>query len=374
MSHEHLFPPRLGGQEPGSAPGIGLEQLLSMPDGPGEVTVTCMDYNAERSSVTEIRGNDLDEFLAVHRPDWVSIRWINVAGLTDMSVIHALAKKYQLHPLAIEDMLQPGTRPKVESFPGCADYHARTLIVARKIHVSGGELHCEQISLFAGEHTLLTFQETHQGVWDPVRARVRKEGSRLRQHDLSYLVYALLDAIVDHCFPVLEFYCVKLHSMSQEVLHDPGRGLDARIHHIKNELLLLRREVMPMREVIHQLQLGEHENISESTFVYLRDVHDHLIQVLDMLETYRELADSLTATYQNITSQRLNEVMKVLTIIATVFMPLSFLAGVFGMNFHRMPELENDWAYPWIYPIGFWSLCFGIVILMMLWFRRNRWL
>ncbi len=367
-------PPQLSARILGAAPGIDLEQLLAMPDEAGDVLITCIDFNEERYTETDIPIADLNTFLDTHRPEWVGIRWINVAGLTNKRVIHALARKYQLHPLAIEDMVQGCTRPKVESFPGGADHHARTFIVARKIHHCDEALHCEQVNLFAGEHTLLTFQSTHQGVWDPVRDRIRKDGSRLRRRDLGYLVYALLDAVVDHCFPVVDRYCDRLHALGTEVLENVGPGFAKRVHPIKNELLLLRREILPMRDVIHKLQQGEHENISETTAVYLRDVHDHLIQLLDMVETYRELADGLMETYQNSTSQRLNEVMKVLTIIATIFMPISFLAAVFGMNFQMMPELNSTWAYPWAYPIGFWTICLASVSNMLFWLRKNRWL
>lgn len=365
-------PPGTGSSPPEADPGLELDQLLAMPASSGRATVTCNDYSVDRCSVAEVP--DLDAFLAAHRPDWVRVRWINIAGLTNPREIHAMAVKYQLHPLAIEDMLQPGTRPKVESYPAGEGHHARTFIVARKIHLRDSLVRFDQLSFFAGEHTLLTFQESYTGMWDGVAGRIRKSGSRLRREDTGYLIYALLDAVVDHCFPVIEHYGERLQHLSGEVLDRPDPTVSHRIHHIKNELLLLRRELLPMREVIHHLQQGDHDNVSETTCIYLRDVHDHLVQIIESAESHLELADSLAATSLNASSQRLNEVMKVLTIIATVFMPLSFLASVFGMNFHFMPELEADWAYPWIYPLGFWFLCFGIVFSMMLWFRRNRWL
>lgn len=353
---------------PGAAPGIQLEELRVMPNRPGRVLVSCLDYDSDHFTFVSVL--DIDAFLAEHRPPWVKVRWINVAGLTDMGIIHALAQKYQLHPLAIEDMLQSGTRPKVETYPGDHQHHARTFIVARKIHLAQQELHCEQICMFAGEHTLLTFQETHSGVWDPVRQRICKDASRLRHHDLGYLVYALLDAIVDHCFPILEHYSDQLQDLELEVLNYPEPAIINRIHLVKRELLLLRREFRPMREVIHQLQHGEHANLSGHTAVFMRDIYDHSIQVLDMLETYREIATGLTETYMNVNSQRMNQVMKVLTIISTLFMPLSFIAGVFGMNFHHMPELQSVW----IYPYGFWMLCLSISASMFFLFRRNQWL
>ncbi|TLD70067.1 magnesium/cobalt transporter CorA [Phragmitibacter flavus] len=355
-------------QVPGSAPGIHLDELKAMPSGPGKVVVTCMDYDALHCQTTVV--GEMDEFLNHHRPEWVKVRWINVAGVTDMGVIHALAAKYQLHPLAIEDMLQGGCRSKVETYPGDESHHARTFIVARKIHMADGTLHCEQIFFFVGEHTLLTFQESHQGVWDPVRERVCKEGSRLRGRDLGYLVYALLDAIVDHCFPVLEHYSDLLQDLEIEVLDHHEPALIKRIHHAKREMMLLRREFRPMREVIHQLQHGDHANLTADTAVFMRDLYDHSLQVIEMLETYRDIASSLTETYMNANSQRMNSIMKVLTVIATIFMPLSFIAGVFGMNFARMPELQAGWAYPF----GFWGICAGVAVGMVWMFRWKRWL
>lgn len=358
---------RLHRGKPGAAPGIQLDELRAMPSGPAAI-VTCIDYDEHQcQSVCLV---DLDSFLAEHRPPWVKVRWINVTGLADMKVIHSLASKYQLHPLAIEDMLQEGGRPKVEAYPAESDHHARTFIAARKINLEDGRLLCKPVFFFVGEHTLITFQESNQGVWEPVCARILKEGSRLRIHEIGYLVYALLDAIVDHCFPVLEHYSDLLQDLEMEVLDRPEPSLINRIHLVKRELLLLRREFRPMREVIHQLQHGDYENLSADTSVFMRDLYDHSLQIIELLETYRDIASSLTETYMNVNSQRMNIVMKVLTVIATIFMPLSFFAGVFGMNFHHMPELGWKWTYPW----GFWLLCGAISLGMIGFFRHKRWL
>jgi magnesium transporter len=291
-----------------------------------------------------------------------------------MRVVHALAKKYELHPLALEDLLHPGTRPKIESYPASEEHSSRLFILARMIYLVEKQLHCEQVCFFLGQHTLITFQSTPGDVWGGVRARIKREGSRIRNNDVSFLLYALIDAVVDQVFPVLEYYSDRLEEIEEEVLLCPDTKVIRRIHEIKRELLLLRREFWPMREMVHTLQRADHANFSETASLFLRDVYDHSVQVIDLMETYREVAIGLTETYMNAMSNRLNEVMKVLTIIATIFMPLSFIAGVFGMNFQHMPEFEASWAYPWGYPIGFYGLCIAITGGMIWWFRRNHWI
>lgn len=360
--------PRLHRPKPGTAPGIEIEQLKAMPSGPERVVLTCIDYGPEQVRAVDVL--DVDDFLTCHRPEWATVRWINVDGLTDMRVIHALAQKYDLHPLAIEDLVHPGTRPKVESYPGESDKPARLFILARMIFLTGQQLHCEQVCFFLGQHTLLTFQETHGDVWDGVRARILRDGSRIRNNDVSFLLYALIDAVVDQCFPVMECYSEKLEDIETEVLDRPEPAVIRKIHQVKHELLLLRREFWPMRELLHALQRVDHANFSSTASLFLRDVYDHSVQVIDLMETYREVAIGLTETYMNAMSHRMNEVMKVLTIIATIFMPLSFLAGIFGMNFEHMPELKESWAYP----TGFYALCLAVIAGMFAWFKRKRWL
>lgn len=250
--------PRLHRQKQGTSPGIEVEQLKHMPSGPQRVVVTCFDYGPDQVQAVDVL--DVDDFLSHHRPDWTTVRWINVDGLTDMRIIHALAKKYELHPLALEDLVHPGTRPKVESYPSVGEHSSRLFILARMIFLVEQQLHCEQVCFFLGQHTLLTFQETHGDVWDGVRARILRDGSRLRTHDVSFLLYALIDAVVDQCFPVMECYSERLEAIEAEVLDRPSPAVIRRIHQVKHELLLLRREFWPMRELMHALQRVDHAN------------------------------------------------------------------------------------------------------------------
>lgn len=356
--------------KPGAKAGIELSDLAKMPSEPGPqapVSVTCIDYGPGQAQVTQVP--DVPSFLNLHRPEWSAVRWINVDGLSDLNAVRGLAEKYHLHPLAIEDVLHTTHRPKVEAYHEEGQFQSRLFIIARMLELSNGHLQSEQISLFLGHHTVLTFQESPGDVWDGVRQRILTPASRLRQNDASFLVHSLLDAIVDNCFPILEFFGDHLEDVEAEVLQRPTPSAIQEIHSLKRELLLLRRAVWPMREVISFLQREAHECMSDATRMYMRDIYDHLVQIIDIIETYREIATGLTETYMSAMSQRLNEVMKVLTIIGTIFIPLTFLAGVYGMNFHNLPELSWQWGY-----FGFWAICAAIAGTMVVWFRKRQWL
>ncbi len=358
--------PRVSMPPPGTAGGIEAAALSARASGPGTVTVTCVDYSPDQVEVEVVE--QINDFLARHRPPWSHVRWVNVDGLTDMEVLRAVAEKYQLHPLAIEDMVHPLERPKVEDFPESADQPGRLFVVARAIDERDGSLHSDQVSLFLGRTTLLTFQDVHRQDLEPIRQRIRNPDSRVRQSDVSFLLYALLDSIVDRYYPVLERYSERLSDLDEELLEHPTRGTLQRIHAIKRELLLLRRAAWPLRDVIAQLQRDRHVCLSETAQTYLRDVHDHCVQIIDLIETYREISNGLAETYVSEVSNRTNDTVKVLTIIGTIFIPLTFLAGVYGMN---MPIPENQ--SPLTYPL-FWLACLTVAGGMLLWFRRRGWL
>ena len=330
--------------KPGAVAGIELSDLARMPATQEPVAVTCIDYGLHQAHVQVV--TDLPAFLSAHRPEWATVRWINIDGLGDMSVIRGFAEKYHLHPLAVEDLLNVTHRPKVEAYTDDGRLQARLFIIARMLELSDGHLRSEQISIFLGHNTVLTFQESPGDVWDGIRQRIQTPGSRLRANDASFLLHSLLDAIVDACFPILEFYGDRLEDVEAEVLASPTPEAIRNIHTLKRELLLLRRAVWPMREVISSLQREPHECMSDATRTYMRDVYDHTVQIIDIVETYREMATGLTETYMSAMSQRLNEVMKVLTIIGTIFIPLTFLAGVYGMNFKHFPETRVGVGLP----------------------------
>jgi magnesium transporter len=354
--------------KPGAAPGIEHEDIVRLPGAIGNVYITCVDYSPDNCLFQEIA--DLQDFIAHHRPEWSVVRWINIDGLSDMNVIHAFAAKYELHPLAVEDLLLTAQRPKVDSFGGeGSEFRARLFIIARMLQLVEGQLSNEQISIFLGHKTVLTFQEDRGDVWDPIRQRIQSKGSRLRNNDASFLTYSLLDAIVDQIFPILEQFGDRLEELEDLVIEKPYQQTISQIHQVKRSLLQLRRAAWPMREAVSILQREPHECLSDTTRLYLRDVYDHLVQIIDLIETYRELASDLTDTYISSVSNHMNEIMKVLTVIGTIFIPLTFLAGVYGMNFHYFPELALTWAYP-----VFWGVCLALAGAMLYMFHRRGWL
>jgi magnesium transporter len=363
--------PRIRRDRPGTPAGLDREQLAALPSISGEVKVTVINYCPDQARTETV--DDIERFVAGHRPEWSKVSWINVDGLTDLKSVKALAGKYELHPLAVEDLLTLPQRPKVDAYgegpSGLPGTHpARLFVVARMLQLIDGQLASEQISFFVGHRTLLTFQERPGDVWDPIRKRLNNAGSHLRRHDASFLLYALLDAIVDHCFPILESYGDRLEKLEEEVLAGAGQDVMARIHRLRRELLLFRREVWPMLDVIRTLQREPHECLGETTRTYLRDVHDHILQIIDLGDTYREFAAGLAETYMSSLSIRMNEVIKVLTIITTIFIPITFLAGVYGMNFRYMPEENWPWAYP-----TFWTVCLLLAGGMLVLFKRKGW-
>jgi len=362
---EAELPTRFERGEPGARPGIDLAELAAMPRWKVPAPVQVIDYGPDRFEQRSI--TDLDAFVSARRADWVAVRWINVDGL-DPAVVRALAIKYGIHPLAIEDLITRNQRPKLETWEKDGDRSASLFVIVRMIQRIEAQLRSEQISIWVNRDTVLTFQEEPGDIWDPIRKRIGVAGSRMRQLDASYLLYALLDAIVDHCFPVLEYYGDRLEELEDLVIDRPERRVIQPIHELKRDLLLLRRAVWPMREVVNGMQREPHECVSETSRTYLRDVYDHTVQIMDIVETYREVAASLTENYMTSMSNRLAEVMKVLTIIGTIFIPLTFLAGVYGMNM-PIPENSKEWAYPM-----FWMVCLVVSGGMLYWFRKRKWI
>ena len=331
----------------------------------GPIRITCTDYSPEQVRVCHI--THLPDFLAQHRPDWCRVRWIDVIGLERPDVIHALADKYQLHPLAVEDVLHQVQRPKAEDYPGSGELPGRLFVVARALDNSAETVRDEQISCFLGRTTLLTFQEAPGDIFVLARRRIETLGSRIRENDVSFLLYSLVDSIVDGYFPELERCSDRLEELEEILLVRPDRETWQRVHALKRELLMLRRAAWPMRELISQLLREKHECLSDTTRMYFRDVYDHCVQMIDLIETYRELAATVTESYMSAVSNRMNEIMKVLTIISTIFIPLSFLAGVYGMNMY-IPE--NEWAG--MYGV-FWAMVLAAGGGMLLWFRHRKW-
>jgi magnesium transporter len=296
--------------------------------------------------------------------------WIDVAGLGDARIITQLGELFSLHRLALEDIVNVHQRPKVEP------YGSLLFVVARMITLNEQhELNSGQFSIFAGTNFLLTFREGYTDSLGPVRDRIRKESGKVRLSGPDYLMYALLDALLDHYFPVLEHYGERLETLGDDILLRPGSRVLPGIHKTKRELLTLRRAIWPFRDAINSLYRDPHTLITEETRIYLRDCHDHAVRVIDLCENYREMASDLMDIHLSSVSNRMNEVMKVLTIIATIFIPLGFITGLYGMNFD--PELspfnlpETKWKYGYFYALG---LMAAVSIGLLVFFRRKGWI
>lgn len=297
------------------------------------------------------------------------VTWINVDGLGDADTIRRLGEILKLHPLALEDTVNVHQRPKVEQ------YADQLFIVLRMIHASASR-DTEQVAMFLNEHFVITFQEQLPGdSFEPVRERIRTSRGVIRERGCDHLAYAIVDAIIDGFFPVLEVIGEEIEQLEEETLSASSPATIGRIHTVKHDLLTLRRAVWPAREAVHVLARDPTPLVSDETRIYLRDCYDHTIQLLDLLETYREIGSDLRDLYVSSVSNRMNEIMKVLTMISTIFIPLSFLVGVYGMNFdpdtspYNMPELRWQYGYLMI-----WGVTAVIVLAMVFFFRHKGWI
>ncbi|MEA2559945.1 MAG: magnesium transporter [Acidobacteriota bacterium] len=345
--------------KPGTAPGT-----LKAPEKRVEqVRMTVIDYGPERleeKTVTRV------EQLFPYR-DSPTVTWINIDGLHDVAALEALGKHFGFHPLALEDVLNCGQRPKLEDY---GEYH----FMIMKSLLYDETLATEQISFFLGGNYVITLQEIAGDSFEAVRERIRRGKGLIRKAGPDYLAYALIDALVDEFFPVMEKFGERIETLEAELLANPTPETIQQVHRIKRELLLLRRTAWPERDVIAAMQREESDVIHPETQVFLRDCYDHTIQVIDMIETFRDLAAGMLDVYLSSVSNRMNEVMKVLTIISTIFIPLNFIAGVYGMNFHtegkpmNMPELNWRFGYPYAL-----TLMFTVALLLVFYFRKKRW-
>jgi len=326
-----------------------------------KIRIRLMDYDEHNLEEREIDRIE-DCFAFKESP---SITWINIDGLHDTGIIERIGERFDLHPLVLEDIVHTDQRPKVE------DFENYLFIILKMLFTDEGSstINTEQFSLILRSNLVITFQEREGDVFDPIRERLRKGKGRIRRMGSDYLAYALMDAIVDNYFIVLEMLGEQIESLEAELMKDPDQNTMRTIHNLKRELIMLRRSVWPLREVINRLERDETYLIQEKTTVFLRDVYDHTIHIIDSIETFRDMVSGMLDLYLSIISNRMNEVMKLLTLIATIFIPLTFIAGVYGMNFKHMPELDWNWGYPAVL-----LLMLAIGIIMVLWFKRKRFL
>jgi len=327
-----------------------------------EVKITVMDYTEAGYNEKDLKTVD-ECFLFRDRP---AVTWINVEGVHDVKILEKLGECFGLHPLIQEDIINTDQRPKIE------DYDNYLYIVLKMLYLNKGNngVVTEQISLILGKNFVVSFQEGIEGdVFDLVRERIRTDKGRIRKMGADYLAYALLDSIVDNYFVVLEAIGERIELLEERLIASPTPETLQIIQNLKREMIFLRKAVWPLREVAGSLERGESSLINENTRISLRDVYDHTIHVIDTIETFRDMLSGILDIYLSSVSNRLNAVMKVLTIIATIFMPLTFIVGVYGMNFKYLPELEWKWGYPLI-----WLVMIGIGVTMLTYFKRKKWL
>ncbi len=297
--------------------------------------------------------------------DKKSVTWINIDGLHDVELVEKIGKQFNLHPLVLEDILNTGQRPKTEDLD---DYF---FVVLKMLTYEDTEkmIESEQVSLVFSKNFVISFQEKPGDVFESIRNRIRTGKGRIRKMNADYLSYVLIDAIVDNYFSILEKIGDRVEDLEEELLHDTSTETMQRIHSLKREMLFLRKSVWPFREAINSLVRSESRIIQKTTMVYLKDVYDHTIQVIDTAETFRDMISGMLDVYLSAVSNKMNEVMKVLTIFAAIFIPLTFIAGIYGMNFQNMPELGWNLGYPMALMI---MLLVGIV--MLFYFKKKKWL
>ncbi len=324
-----------------------------------EVKITILDYDETQFQEREVK--DIQECFPFKETP--AVTWINIDGIHDVEIIEKIGKNFDLHPLILEDIMNTHQRPKAE------DYGNHLYIVLKMLSYNGEtqETQAEQVSLVLGENYVISFQEREGDIFESIRERIRSGKGRIRKMGPDYLAYSLLDTVVDHYFIILEKDGEKIEALEDKVVTEPRPETLQEIHKLKRDMIFLRRSVWPLRELINGLERGESPLIHKPTRVYLRDVYDHTIQVIDTVETYRDMLSGMHDTYLSSVSNRMNEVMKVLTIIATIFIPLTFIAGIYGMNFEFMPELKWHWAY-----FSVWGVILIIAVLMLIFFRRKN--
>lgn len=342
------------GMSPGTLVHVGEQKIET-------IKITLMNYDQARLEEKELER--IEESFAYK--DESPVSWINIDGLHEVDLIQKMGTHFNVHPLTLEDIVNTGQRPKVEDFE---DY-IYLVFKMLKFEETTGHITSEQVSLIVGPHYVLSFQEAEGDVFSSVRQRIRQARGRIRSAGPDYLAYALIDAAVDHYFLILEKIGERIEHLEEQLHVQATPEILQAIYDLKRELIYFRKQVWPVREVLNAWQKTESALVQEANKIFLRDVYDHTIQVIDTIESFRDIISGVMDLYMSTVSNKMNEVMKVLTIIATIFIPLTFVAGIYGMNFKFMPELEWRWSYPLL-----WAFLFLIFFGMVVYFKRKKWL
>ncbi len=321
--------------------------------------ITLVQYNEDRLLEQKTRNS----IPAAKPGDFLN--WYDIRGLHQLEIIEQIGEQFNMHPLILEDILNIEQRPKFE------DYDNGLFIIAESLSYNKTtfEIDTEQVSIFLGENFLISFQETETDLFENIRVRLDTSKGRIRRREADYLAYALLDAIIDHYFEVLDEIEDSLDLLESEILYQPSHRCKAQVHALKLGSLYFRKHVSPLRDAISQFSRSDSPFIQPETGVFLRDLYDHVVRVVDMVETHRDVLNGLYDLYLSEISYKMNNVMQILTIISTIFIPLTFLAGVYGMNFDHMPELHWPYGYYFV-----WAIMIGVTIFLLLVFKRKKWL
>jgi magnesium transporter len=343
------------GMPPGTLVHIGAKKA-------GASRIRILDYDEQ--GVREKKAALLNECVPFRDTD--SVTWIDIEGLQDVELLDRLGNAFGLHPLILEDILNTDQRPKSD------DMESYIYIVLKMLDFDPASLAIvsEQVSIVFGRNFVISIQEGREGdLFEPLRERIRNGKGRIRKLGPDYLAYSLLDTIIDHYFLILEKFAERIETLEENLVSEPKPETLRQIHSMKREMIFLRKSAWPLRELIYNLEKSDSELIQSATKIFLRDIYDHAVHIIDSIETYREMLSSMLDIYLSSVSNRMNQVMKVLTIIATIFMPLTFLAGLYGMNFKFMPEIGWRWGYPMV------LLIMSTVAAVMLYlFRKKKWL
>ena len=326
-----------------------------------KVKISIIDYDEKQFQEKEIKA--IKECFSYK--DTPTMTWINIDGVHEIKVIEEIGKHFNLHPLILEDMVDTDQRPKIKDLGNYIFIILKMLYYAEK----DNEMKVEQVSLVLGKNYVISFQEREGDVFDSIRERIRNNLGQIRKAGADYLIYALIDAIIDNYFTVIEKLGEETENLEDKVISQPNPANVQAIHKLKRDLIFLRKSGWPLREVINILERGESLLILKATNLYLRDIYGQTIQVMDTVETLRDVLSGILDIYLSSMSNRMNEIMKVLTIIATIFIPLTFIVGIYGMNFQYMPEIKWIWGYPVVL-----SVMLIIVIAMLVFFRRKKWM
>jgi magnesium transporter len=342
------------GASPGTLIHIGEQKV-------DETRITLIDY--DEAHLQERVLDTIEE--AFPLKDLPTVTWINIDGLHQLDIIEKVGQNFNIHPLVLEDIVNTGQRPKTEEFDDLI------FVVLKMLHYSESseKITSEQFSLVLGPNFLISFQEIQGDVFKTVRERIRKPKTRIRKAGCDYLAYALIDAIVDHYFLILEKLGENIEALEEDLLENPSPETLQTLHEMKREMIYLRKQIWPIRELINSLVKGESSLINESTSLFFRDIYDHTIQIIDTIESYRDILSGMLDIYLSTLSNKMNEVMKVLTIIATIFIPITFVAGIYGMNFKFMPELEWRWGYVMV-----WVIIVVVAGIMISYFKKKQWI